>query len=432
MKQYRKISNIVPNSYAEAAEIQVDDILLTVNGEEPRDVIDYLLLTSDEEVELVLEETNGELYEVVIEKEYHEPIGLEFYEPLMDGPKACTNRCVFCFIDQLPEHERDTLYFKDDDWRLSFLVGNYVTLSNLKAEEVDRIIAARVSPLNISVHATDIAVRTKLLGHKKEQDIMAILKKFNEAHIEMKCQVVLCPGWNDGKILEQTIRDLSQLVMVESLSIVPVGLTQHREKLTNIQPVSKEKANEVIDQVEKWQATCLSQRESHFVYASDEFYIKAEREIPGYETYENYSQYENGVGIVAKFLKECYDAIDCVNLPRNRSEVVALVGVSAEKFLINIMGVLSEKIGQHINVACIENHHFGESITVTGLICGEDIIQQLQGSCEGKTIIIPDVMLRERKDTLLDNMTIAEIENALHAEIKVVSDGTELIYAIAK
>lgn len=415
------IEKILKDSIAEELEIEVGDVLVSINDRKVRDIIDYKFLISDEYVEVEIEKENGELWRFEIEKEFDEDLGIEFTNPLIDRAKSCRNKCIFCFIDQLPPNMRDTLYFKDDDSRLSFLQGNFITLTNMSDEEIDRIIAYRLSPVNISVHTTNPELRIKMLNNKNAGKLFSILQRFKEAELEVNCQIVLVPGINDGLELERTLEDLSTLYpSVKSVAVVPVGITKYRKGLYKLEGYDKKKSEELLVLIEEKQKKFLKMYGTRFVFASDEFYALSSRSLPSYEAYEGFPQIENGVGLMKSFEHEINQELKGIKkkIPLHKKYVL-VTGTLAEGFLTKIKEkILSRFEGLDLDILAIENNFFGNSITVSGLVTGQDIIEQFE--CDGNIdgVIIPKSMLRKDTDVFLDDLTIRDIENQL--KIKMI------------
>jgi len=407
-----------------ASLVQPGDELLSINGHTIRDVLDYQYYSYDAELTLRFKNAG----EILVEKEPGEPLGLDFEDYLMDKPTGCANRCVFCFVDQLPEGMRSTLYFKDDDARLSFLTGNYITCTNLSQRELQRICDLRISPLNISVHATDPELRCRLLGHKRGGEILDILRRFAQAGIEMDCQIVLVPGWNDGAALQRSMEDLAALTpAVNSVSIVPVGLTRHRQGLTELSPFDKVSARAVIAQVEAFAAECLARHGSRLFFCSDELYLKAELPIPGDEYYEGYPQLENGVGLLRLLETEFDDALEEWEYYPGEPFAVA-TGVAAAPLLKKLV----DKVSAPGTVYPIVNDFFGHTVDVAGLVTGQDIIRQLKGKDLGRRLLIPITMLRHGEGVFLDDLTPADLQRELGVPvIPVPCDGEKLLEAFA-
>ena len=434
MSRHEQIVRAVePGSIAEELEIRPGDTVLAINGQEIEDVFDYQFLIEDEYVEMLLRTAEGEEILLEIEKEEHEDIGLAFDSSLMDDYRSCSNKCIFCFIDQLPDGMRETMYFKDDDSRLSFLQGNYITLTNMKDKDLDRLIRYRLEPINISVHTTNPELRCMMLCNRFAGKIMDQLQRLSDNGIIMNGQIVLCKGINDGKELDRTIRDLAGfLPYMESLSVVPVGLSAHREGLYPLQPFGKEDAEQVIDLIESWQKKLYPQYEKHFVHASDEWYILAERDLPEEERYDGYLQLENGVGMLRLLITEFEEALeDCSADDRERHVSIA-TGRLAGPFIRQLADQLSRKFPNiHVDVYMITNEFFGSQITVSGLMTGSDIIRQLSGKNLGDTLLLPVNVLRSGEQVLLDDITVADIEKALQIPVTIVgSEGKDLVSSI--
>lgn len=428
-----EIKSVEPGSIAEEIGLEPGDVILEINNTEIKDVLDYRYLINDEFITLTVRTKQGEVVEVDIEKDAYEPLGTEFVSSLMDKPLHCTNKCVFCFIDQLPKGMRESLYFKDDDTRLSFFQGNYVTFTNLGDDEIDRIIRLRISPINISVHTMNPDLRVKMLKNPKAARLPEIIQKLHDNSIVMNGQIVLCPGYNDGAELDYTIGELYKLrECVKSVSVVPIGLTKHREGLAQMQEVTKEKAREIVKQVEAWQKRARIEVGTGFVYASDEIYLKAELPIPESDAYFGFPQIENGVGMIASLREEFYDALENAS-PDNKSRTVTMAtGVSVYETLRTLVSSVKNKFPNiKINAEKIVNNFFGEKITVSGLLCGCDIIEQLRGKEIGDNLIITKNMLRDGENVLLDDITTDDIERELGCKIIAVGDdGYELLEAI--
>lgn len=419
------IKYVLEDSIAEELDIQPGDYLISVNDEEITDILDYKYHMYDEYVTVLIEKPNGEEWDYEIEKDENEDIGLVFEEELMDKPRRCANHCIFCFMDQLPSKVRETLVFKDDDFRLSFITGNYVTLTNCGYKDLDRIIKYHLSPINISVHATNPDVRKMMLNNINAGKIMEYLKYLTAHKIYVNAQIVLCPNINDGRILDQTIKDLSSLYpYLQCIAIVPVGLGKYREELYELTPFNKESANLAIDQIENWQKKLKKKYGSNIVYIADEVYVVAEREIPSYETYEDFPQLEDGIGMIAKFQRE----FDTKYLRLREREIEKTISIATGKSAYNLIRSLADKLeikfkGLKVNVYAIENNFFGPLITVSGLVTGGDIIEQLKDKELGKYLLINYNMLKDDADVFLDDTTLDEVKKALNIKIKV-TDGT--------
>lgn len=420
-----KIDNVVSSSPAGKKGIKSGDKILTINGNEIIDVLDYRFYQDEKRLKLEIETSSGKVKKIHINKGEYEELGLEFDSYLMDSQHSCKNKCIFCFIDQLPKGMRDTLYFKDDDSRLSFLFGNYITLTNLSEHEIDRIIKMHISPVNISVHTTNPALRCKMMNNRFAGECLDVLRRFNEAGIAMNCQLVLCPGYNDGKELEKSISDLLQYENVQSVACVPVGLTKYRENLEKIEPYNKETASQVLDIIEKSQKN-MSKRK---VFGADEFYLCAEREIPDAAFYGDFDQLDNGVGMWALLKKEAFDAIEDCNGSWDKKSKTVVTGVAAYPLIKEIVDSLKERVDDlSCNVFAINNNFFGEKITVAGLVTGQDIIDQLKDKDLGKELLLPSCMLRYENDMFLDNVTVKELEKELNVKVIITdNDGYNLV-----
>ena len=432
-KHEQIVRGVIPGSIAEELEIRPGDTVLAVNGQEIEDIFDYQFLIEDEYVEILLRTIEGEELLLEIEKEEHEDIGLAFDSSLMDEYRSCSNKCIFCFIDQLPKGMRETMYFKDDDSRLSFLQGNYITMTNMKDAELDRLIRYRLEPINISVHTTNPELRCFMLHNRFAGRIMEQLHKLADAGIIMNGQIVLCKDVNDKEELNRTIRDLASLLpYMESLSVVPVGLSDHREGLYPLQPFQKEDAAAVIDLIESWQDQLFPIYGKHFVHASDEWYILAEREIPEEDRYDGYLQLENGVGMIRLLMTEFEEALSERKPDARKKHVSIATGKLAGPYIRSLTDRLSAKFpGVSVDVYMIQNDFFGSQITVSGLMTGSDIIRQLSGKDLGETLLLPVNVLRSGEKVLLDDITVADIEEALKIPVTIVgSEGKDLVGSI--
>lgn len=423
------IKRVMKNSIAHEIGIEAGDAIVKINGNDVTDILDYRFLMSDEEILLTVVTKQGETVEIEIEKDCYEDLGVEFESGLIDGAKSCANRCVFCFIDQLPKGMRKTLYFKDDDTRLSFFQGNYVTLTNLSEKDISRLIKMRVSPINISVHTTNPALRVKMLKNKNAGLLLDTMRRFDENGIVMNAQIVLCPTFNDGAELERTFSDLLGFENVRSVSVVPVGKTRYRDDLCQIPSVTKEGAKKIIDTVDFWQQKALDKKGERLFFASDEFYIKAGIEIPGVEYYESFPQIENGVGLIASMKEEFYSALKLCEKPKKARRVSIATGTAAYDFIKSLACAAEKKLdGIKIDVYAVKNNFFGEEITVAGLLCGRDIIEQLAGKDLGDALLISKSMLRDKTNVLLDDVTVEEISEKLGVEVCAAeNDGFEFL-----
>ena len=414
--------------------VRVGDKLLSINGHEVEDVLDYRYWSYEPQLTLVFRSADGGEYSVKARKGEGEDLGLDFEEYLMDRPWGCSNRCKFCFIDQLPKGLRKTLYFKDDDARLSFLTGSYITLTNLYERELERICALKISPINVSVHATDGALRAELMGNPKAADIMGPLKRLADAGIVMDCQIVCCPGWNDRGQLSRTMSDLAGLYPgVNSVSIVPVWLTNHREVLAELRPFDRESAAETIDRVEAYAAECLSKLGSRVFWCSDELYLKAGREVPEDEYYEEYSQLENGVGLMRLLETEFMAALRLAEPDEGMGgRFTIATGVAAAPLLEKLLQTAHKKCGKINGQVCaIVNDFFGHTIDVAGLVTGGDLIAQLRGKDLGERVLIPHTMLRHGEGVFLDDVTLEEASSALGVPVTPTGgSGGELLDAM--
>lgn len=447
MSKKHIIDKIEPGSIAEEMELEPGDALISINGKEIEDVFDYHYLIHDEYLEVVIEKADGEPWELEIEKDYDEDLGIEFENGLMDDYKSCHNKCIFCFIDQMPKGMRDTLYFKDDDSRLSFLQGNYVTLTNMKDKDLNRIIDYKLAPINISVQTTNPELRCKMLNNRFAGDALKKIDKLYEAGIEMNGQIVLCKGVNDGEELERSIRDLTKyLPYMESVSVVPVGLSKYREGLYPLEPFTKADAREVLATIHKWQQVCMESHGTHFIHASDEWYLLADMPLPDEDNYDGYIQLENGVGMIRLLLDEFAEALTALNtamqdqdmpeecLPDRKGthKVSLATGLLAAPFLQQMAeDCMREFPNYEIKVYPIRNDFFGERITVSGLLTGQDIKAQLRGKDLGERVLLPCNLLRSGEEVFLDDMTLEELKSALQVEIDIVkSSGQDLLNAM--
>ena len=413
------VYGIVSGSPAEKAGIRVGDILHTVNGKEISDVLDYRFYLTEKKAVLSLTR-DGVPYEVKIHKEMYADIGLEFKTYLMDEKHSCRNRCIFCFIDQLPKGMRETLYFKDDDSRLSFLMGNYITLTNLKDADIDRIIKMRISPINVSVHTMNPSLRVEMMKNKNAGDVLRYLKRLSDAGITLNCQIVLCRGINDGDELLYSMRELSALYpQVESVSVVPAGMTKFREGLYPLSPYTPKECGEIIDAVTSFGDECIKKYGSRIFFPGDEFYVKSGRRIPEEGFYEDFSQIENGVGMIASMKAEFdYEIQQNTDLEVAPKTVSFATGYAAYEFIKELAEKAEEAVrGLKINVFKIKNNFFGESITVSGLLTGKDLSEQLKAHAEsgslGQTLYLSRNMLRAEGDLFLDGMTPDELSGKL-------------------
>ena len=429
-----KIQSVDPHSPARRAGVRPGERLTHINGRPIADVLDYKFYAYDPRLELTLEE-DGRTRTVRVRKGEGEELGLNFETYLMDRARSCANRCIFCFVDQMPPGMRETLYFKDDDARLSFLMGNYITLTNLSEREIDRICALRISPINISVHATDPALREAMLRHRRAGECLDIMKRFAGAGIEMNCQIVSCPGINDGPALDRTLADLGALhPAVASVAVVPVGLTKYREGLCHIDPYTPAQAAALIGQVEAFAAAFLEKHGTSLAWCSDEFYLLAGRALPEKAYYEDMNQLENGVGMLRLLQSQAELALEGEALSDLTPPPFSIAtGVSAAPFVEKIVDRCREKCGNIVGtVHPVANRFFGETITVSGLVTGGDLIGQLRGKELGERLILPSNMLRAGEQVFLDDVTVAQVEEALGVPVCPVDaeSGFDLVDAI--
>lgn len=413
------VVDVLKKSPAYKAGFNQGDNIISVNGNSFEDILDLIYAESEEHLEILVEGNNNP---IIITKQAYEPLGLVFDSSIDIEPKRCLNKCLFCFIDQLPEGMRETLYVKDDDYRLSFVTGTYITLTNLNSKDIDRIIKYRLSPLYLSVHAYDDNVRKKMVGNPNTSKMFDIIDRLAKNNIIMHTQVVLCPGLNDGEYLEQTLNKLySFYPQVASVAVVPVGLTKHRDKLYTLKPVTQLDALEAIDLIEKIDKVARNRAERGFAWASDELYLRAGKELPKYDYYGDFMQIENGVGLVRVFESDITYA-----RKGNGNEYHLITGESFYPVLSNIVTMLEASSGSKLYVHKVVNNFFGSSVTVAGLLTGKDIVEQLSGKLDGKCVIIPAEMLREFEDITLDGISVRELEQALKARIIISSGGSEL------
>ena len=429
------IRAVAPHSPAHRAGIRVGETLTHVNGKQIVDVLDYKFYTYEPRLEVELLGADGSTRTVKVRKMEGEDLGLDFETYLMDRARSCANNCIFCFVDQMPPGMRKTLYFKDDDARLSFLMGNYITLTNLSDREVQRIIDLRVSPVNISVHTTDRQLRAEMLCHKNAGRGIDIMERLAKANITMNCQIVSCPGINDGAALEKTMRDLAAMhPAVNSVSVVPVGITKFREGLYPLKPYTREQAAAVVDQVETFGKQCKEKLGSTLIWCSDEFYLLAGRSLPEEGYFEEFTQLDNGVGMLRLLRQEFVRALDLMDEEEMEGAVPFSIatGVSAAPFLEELVALAARKSGMiKGEVYPIINHFFGETITVAGLVTGRDLIDQLRGKPLGQRLLIPANMLRSGERVFLDDVSLDGVERELGVPvIPVAQDGYELLDAM--
>ena len=431
------IKQVLPGSIGEELEIEQGDRVLEVNGERIEDVFDYRYLINDTYIEMTVLKKNGEVLLFEIDKYMDEDLGIEFESSLMDEYHSCTNKCIFCFIDQLPKGMRPTMYFKDDDSRLSFLQGNYITLTNMKDKDLDRIIRYKLSPINISVHTTNPELRCMMLHNRFAGKIMDQIQKLYEAETIMNGQIVLCKGVNDGKELEKTIQDLGGfLPFMESLSVVPVGISRHREGLYPLEPFDREDAKAVLKTIHTLQDQFMEEYGTHFVHASDEWYILAGESLPEEDNYDGYVQLENGVGMLRLQEREFHEALEEARFSESsklfEKHCTIATGKLAGPFLKELVKDLNAVYPNiHVDVVEVTNDFFGPQITVSGLLTGQDIVAQLKNRTLGSELLLPVNVLRSGEDVLLDDMHINEIEKTLQVPVRIVqSNGNDLFDAL--
>ena len=427
------ISSVAPGSIAQEMGIEPGDRLLEVNGKSPEDVFDYRYLMNEEEILVLIRKVNGEEWELEIEKEYEDDLGIEFENGLMDDYRSCRNKCIFCFIDQLPKGMRSTLYFKDDDSRLSFLQGNYLTLTNMSEHDIDRIIQYKLSPINISFQTMNPELRCKMLHNRFAGEIFDKVKRLKDAGIIMNGQIVLCRGVNDGAELERSIRELTAYMpQLESVSVVPVGLTRYRDGLYPLKPFTKEDACEVLDLIHGWQEKLYKEWGNHFIHAGDEWYILAERPIPEEKTYDGYLQLENGVGMVRLLDEEVAQTLAGMTGDDRKIHRTIATGELAAPFLRkHVESVRKKYPNVDIQVLAIKNEFFGGKITVAGLITGTDLISQLKGKDLGDRLLLTNHMLKSGEPVFLDDVTVDDVQNALQIKVSIVeSSGADFVSSL--
>ena len=440
------IKAVEPGSIAEELEVEAGDVLLAINNQEIEDVFDYRCMILEEYLEVLIRKADGEEWLLEVEKDEDEDLGLEFENDLMSEYRSCTNKCMFCFIDQMPPGMRETLYFKDDDSRLSFMQGNYITLTNMKDKDIDRIIRLKLAPINISVQTTNPELRCKMLNNRFAGDKLKYLQKLYENGIEMNGQIVCCKGVNDGEELKRSIEDLMQyLPHMRSVSVVPAGITKYREGLYPLELFTKEEADEIIDLIESYQQKCFEEYGLHFIHASDEWYILAGRELPEEDRYDGYIQLENGVGMMrllktefTEAMKQLKNGVYYADLKKNLQRTVTVAtGKLAYPMLKEFAKEMTEEFpGLTVNVEWIRNDFFGETITVSGLVTGLDLIKQLKEKQEtglvlGDSIIIPSNMVRSGEKVFLDDITTDDVEQALGARVVINGpEGRDFVEAI--
>ena len=430
-----RITQIEENSIGMELGVEPGDVLISVNGEEVEDVFDYRYLTQSEELTLLVRKPDGEEWELEIEKDLYEDLGIVFESGLMSEMRSCSNRCIFCFIDQMPPGMRETLYFKDDDSRLSFLQGNYITLTNMKPHDVERIIRYRLEPMNISVHTTDPELRVRMLRNRHAGEVLSYLDDFYKAGLRMNMQIVLLKGVNDGEALKRTLCDLYRYFPVlESVSVVPVGLTRYRDGLTALKQPDHEDAVSVIRLVEEWQEKAYKDHGLHFVHASDELYILADLPFPEEETYDGYLQLENGVGMCRLFLNEAEEEMKAAVKRYRRHRTSFASGMLPYPMLLDISRRLSLETGRGEDnlLYAIRNDFFGDKITVSGLVTGKDLIHQLHGRDLGDLLLLPNCMFRSGEEVFLDDVSRGDVERALGVPTLIIkNDARSFMHALS-
>ena len=433
------IKKVLTGGIGEELGIEAGDKLIAIDGEEITDIFDYQFLIQDEYIEVLIEKQNGEEWLLEIDKEYEEELGIEFENGLMDEYRSCRNKCIFCFIDQMPKGMRETLYFKDDDSRLSFLQGNYVTLTNMSEADIDRIIKYHLSPINISFQTTNPVLRCKMLNNRFAGEALKKVDRLYEAGITMNGQIVLCKGVNDGEELERSISDLTgYLPHLESVSVVPVGLSKYREGLYPLDPFEKEDAKKVLSMIHKWQDRIFPEYGTHFIHASDEWYILAEEDMPEEERYDGYLQLENGVGMLRLLKEEFAEALCDFKekgiLPDTHMEDT--IAIATGKLAYPYIKELAEEVMKYVpkltvHVYAIRNDFFGERITVSGLLTGQDIENQLKGKELGSRLLLPQNVLRSGETVFLDDRTVADVEKTLQVKVDIVkSSGYDFLESV--
>ena len=441
MKKAHVVKKVLAGSIAQELEIEVGDKVLEIDKTKIEDIFDYQFLIQDTYIEMLVEKPDGEQWLLEIDKEFEEDLGIEFENGLMDEYRHCHNKCIFCFIDQMPKGMRETLYFKDDDSRLSFLQGNYVTLTNMSDHDIERIIRYHLSPINISFQTMNPKLRCMMLNNRFAGEALKKVDKLHEAKITMNGQIVLCKGINDGKELEFSIQELMKyLPHLESVSVVPVGLSRYREGLYPLEPFTREDAREVLSIIHKYQKECFAKYDTHFIHASDEWYLLAQEELPEEGRYDGYLQLENGVGMLRLLLEEFADALKKAKetyrispaAQRKKETISIATGLLAYPYIRQMAEQMEEAFdGWNILVYPIVNDFFGEQITVSGLLTGQDIQKQLIGKCLGSRLLLPQNVLRSGEQVFLDDLTVQDLEKALQVPINIVkSSGYDFVNCV--
>lgn len=431
-KQGHRIAGIAPGSIAEEMELEPGDVVLSINGQEIEDIFDYEYYVDSPSLLMLVRKADGEEWELDIENEY-EDLGITFENSLMSEYKSCCNRCIFCFIDQMPPGMRETLYFKDDDSRLSFLQGNYITLTNMKEKDIDRIIKFHLSPINISVHTTNPKLRCKMLNNRFAGRALGMIDRLFAAGTPMNGQIVLCRGINDGEELNRTIRDLTSYIPVmESVSVVPVGLTKYREGLFPLEAFTREDAQETIDLIEGWQRKIFQEHHIHFVHASDEFYLLAGRKLPEAARYDGYLQLENGVGMLRLLMDEVLEALEGMEDDGKKETLSVATGLLAAPYIKQCIEEITRRFpGREVWLYPVVNRFFGEQITVAGLLTGQDLAGQLAGRPLGSRLLLSASLFRSGEEVFLDDWTRTDLEKALQVPVHIVkSSGQALVHAV--
>lgn len=426
------VCNVEESSIAQKYGIKVGDTLISINGNDINDVLDYRFYMTDKILDITIMSQNT-IKNICVKKSTYADIGLDFDSYLMDKQRTCRNKCIFCFVDQLPQNMRETVYVKDDDSRMSFLFGNYVTLTNMTEDDINRIIKMHISPINISVHTMNPDVRVLMMKNKNAGKVLKYIKMLADAGVAMNTQIVSCPGINDGPELVYTLNELGSMYpSVQSIAVVPVGVTKYRQGLFDMPTYNKQTAGETIDIIESFSHDFRKKHDgAYLAMAADEFYIKAGRDMPEYDDYGDFAQLENGVGMVRLFVDQFTMALDDVEIDAEIKVTIA-TGVDAYPFLQGLGDMLMKKFpSSEVSVVPISNIFFGETITVAGLVTGRDLIDQMRGKIIGDTLLIPSVMLRFEQDLFLDDVSIEEVENELGTKVVIVeNDGEKLLDAI--
>ncbi|MGB4303048.1 MAG: DUF512 domain-containing protein [Syntrophomonadaceae bacterium] len=418
------IMEVIKASIADEVGLEPGDTLLSINGQPVEDLLDYQFYSQDDNITLVIEKKNGETWSVDIEKDFDDELGLLFEGVVFDRIRLCRNRCMFCFIDQMPPAMRETLYVKDDDYRYSFLFGNYITLTNLSDDDWNKLESMRLSPLYVSVHTTSGPLRQQMMKNPRAAHIMEDLQRLKQAGIQVHTQIVLCPDLNDGQELVKSINELADLYpSVQSVGIVPVGLTGHRDKLPHLRTFTAQEARELIEEVNQWRNTFRSRFGIGFVYLADEFYVKAGIPVPPADYYDDYSQIENGIGLIRLFMDDWQEIKRDLPNQIDPVQVFLITGESARTVMQTVAEDLNRVKGLGVEVIVVPNQYFGGGVTVTGLLTGTDIINCLQDNYRGKKVVIPEVLLQEGSTMLLDNITLEEIASRTGVVIRT-TDGS--------